>query len=309
MLDSPQIRRDRLPVIDALRGAALVAMIVYHFSWDLAYHGFVRWDVTGDPVWRGFAIAIAGSFLLLSGVALALAARGGLDPSAFVLRLAKIAAAAALVSVASWFMFPDSWIFFGILHMIAAGSVIGLAFLALPPVVTFIAAALALAVPSLLRGGVFDAAPLAFLGLSETAPISNDFVPVFPWLAPVLVGIALGRMIASGRIRLPATAMRGGLERALVTAGRWTLPIYLVHQPVLFGLVAAAASVLPANPEIERDRFVAECRPIYGDAFCGCVAEALQGTDYWAVRGGDPELSALVSTAGMACRAGETPFD
>ena len=60
-------------------GSAIVAMAAYHFSWDLAYHRLVDWDVAGDPVWRDFARTIAASFLAISGLSLVLARRAGAD--------------------------------------------------------------------------------------------------------------------------------------------------------------------------------------------------------------------------------------
>ncbi len=314
MPESAPPPRIRYPTIDVLRGVALVAMAVYHFSWDLAYHGFVAWDVAGDPGWRAFAMAIAGSFLLISGVALSLAARGGVDPGAFAIRLMKIAGAAALVSLATLFLFPDTWIFFGILHMIAAGSLIGLLFLGLPVWVTALAALAVVLLPLVVSGGMFDLRPLLFLGLSSVPPVSNDFVPVFPWLAPVLAGIALGRLVAEGRIRVSTAPLRSAGARLLALMGRWSLPIYLLHQPLLFGLVWLAAMALPPDPAVERARFEEACRQGCGPgeaacaAFCGCVADALDGTPFFMTRGGDPSMSAVVSTAVAACSPGETPM-
>lgn len=313
MSDSDLAARVRYPVLDVLRGVALVAMAVYHFAWDLAYHRFVDWDVAGDPGWRGSAMAIAASFLFLSGVGLPLAARGGLDPRAFALRLARIAAGAAAVSLATYFLFPDAWVFFGILHMIAAGSLVGLAFLRLPVAVTLAAAAVAAILPLVVSGGPFDAPALAFLGLSTTPPVANDFVPVFPWIAPVLAGIAVGRLVAGGRIRLSTRPPRDPVGSGLAVMGRWSLAIYLVHQPLLFGLVLAAAAVIPPDPAVERAGFVEACvvgcgeDPAVCRAFCGCVADALDGTDFFTVRGGNPAMEADVRGAASACSSAAPP--
>src|SRR3954454_3249220 len=69
----------RLPWIDAARGIAIAAMVVYHFSWDLRHFGFIAVDVTEQPGWRLFARVIAGSFLALVGVGLVLATRRGFN--------------------------------------------------------------------------------------------------------------------------------------------------------------------------------------------------------------------------------------
>ncbi len=71
--------RQRLPGIDILRGVAVAAMIIYHFAWDLRFFGLIQTEIVSHPLWMAFARAVAGSFLILSGVSLALMARDGLD--------------------------------------------------------------------------------------------------------------------------------------------------------------------------------------------------------------------------------------
>src|SRR5688572_15752760 len=125
-------RPARLPAIDAARGVAIVAMVVYHFAWDLGFFGFISADVGGDLGWRIFARSIAGSFLALVGVSLVLATRNGLNRGRFLRRLGVIAAAAAAITLVTRIVFPETYIFFGILHAIAVSSVLGLAFVRAP---------------------------------------------------------------------------------------------------------------------------------------------------------------------------------
>jgi uncharacterized membrane protein len=313
MDESPASAR-RLPVVDVARGLALLAMVVYHLSWDLAYVHLVAWDVAGDPLWRGFARAIAGSFLLLSGLSLALSVRGGFDGGRQALRIGKIALAAAAVSLATWIAFPDSFVFFGILHMIAVGSVLVLPLLRAPAVVSMALAVAALLLPRLLPPIDLDSPLLWPLGLGAAAPPANDYVPVFPWIAPMLAGVALGRLVADGRLGLPSVEARRGPARALAVAGRWSLVVYLVHQPLLFGLAMGLAAILPPVPSVERAWFVRDCEAGCGGwsadgpycaRFCGCVADSLAGTAFWTVRGGDPGFSSVVAAAAGTCRGGE----
>ena len=308
--------RPRLPVVDVARGVALLAMVVYHLSWDLAYARFVPWDVSGDPLWRGFAAAIAGSFLLLSGLSLVLAAERSPGLEGPLRRIGKLALAAAAVSLATYLVFPDSFVFFGILHMIAVGSLLGLPLRRAPVPLLLALAAFVLILPQVARSPAFDHPAFWPLGLSATIPPANDYVPVFPWFAPILVGMSLGRLVVSGAIRLPAVNAGRWPARAFAVAGRWSLVIYLLHQPLLFGAVDGLSRLLPPDPGTERIRFVRECTAEcagfappdagYCPRFCGCVADALEGTAFWSVRGGDPEMSSLVAAAAGTCRGADS---
>jgi len=110
----------RLQLVDALRGFAVAQMIVYHFIYDLSYFGWIDVAMTRDQPWVLWRTAIVTQFLLLVGVSLTL--RSSFKPAAadFWKRWLQIAAAALLVSVASWLVFGPRLIYFGILHFAAA---------------------------------------------------------------------------------------------------------------------------------------------------------------------------------------------
>ena len=184
----------RFAALDAARGVALAAMVVFHFAFDLDSLGLAALDVGGDPRWRWFARLIAGSFLALSGMSLVIAHANGMRWEAYLRRLAILAGAALIVTLATWLWMPREFIFFGILHSIAVASVIGLAFLRLPWPLTMIAALLVLLAPDFIASPAFDAPLLRWLGLSTITPATLDFEPVFPWLSPFLAGMALARL-------------------------------------------------------------------------------------------------------------------
>ena len=110
---SPQNRFD---AVDVARGVAIAAMVIYHFSWDLTALQFIATDVTREPGWRLFARSIATSFLILVGIGLVLAHARGLRRGPFLRRLAKVGGAALLITAVTYAAFPQSYIFFGILH-------------------------------------------------------------------------------------------------------------------------------------------------------------------------------------------------
>jgi uncharacterized membrane protein len=238
-------RKRRWPVVDVARGIAIIAMILFHFTWDLGYFGIVDYDISFSPEGRVLSHLIAGSFLFLVGMSLALAARDGLPIKPYLRRLRYVAGAAILVSLGTYFLMPDEWIFFGVLHCIALSSLLALPFIVAPLPLTIAFAIAVLALPWLFYHPLFDAPWLFWLGLNQVLPRTNDYVPLFPWFGVVLAGLAFARWIG----RYPAQIDRAeqpftsSFSRGLARLGRFSLPVYLLHQPVLMGLLWALLSV------------------------------------------------------------------
>jgi len=165
-------------------------MIGYHLVWDLAYVGLLPPGSATMPLGRGIAAAIAAVFLALAGTSFALAHAGGLRWRPWAWRLGRITLAALAVTAVTFWATPAQPIRFGILHMIALAAVLSLPFLAAPVGVPVLVALLVLAVDALATGPAPPAA--IWLGLGGPAPPASDFRPMFPWLAPVLLGLAAG---------------------------------------------------------------------------------------------------------------------
>jgi uncharacterized membrane protein len=265
---------------------ALFAMASYHFSWDLEFFGYLEPGTSTQGFLKAYARSIAGSFLFLAGVSLVLAHCRTIRPDAFLRRIAVVAGAAGLISLATYFAMPDSFIYFGILHAIAASSVIGLAFLRLPSLLTVLAGVMCLAAPQLYQNEIFNQSWLSWIGLFTVPPRSNDFVPLMPWLGPFLIGMGLTRQAVSqgltGRLAtLPASDT--ALARATRFCGRHSLAFYLLHQPILLSLVWAVSQINPSPPVDPIPGFVSECRTgcaanssaLFCEQFCSCVIDEL----------------------------------
>src|SRR5215831_13116264 len=121
-------RAGRSAIVDTLRGFAIVLMFAYHLSFDLNFFGAVRIDFNHDPFWLGFRTLIVSLFLGLVGVSLVLAGATGFNREAYLTRLGRILGCAILVSAGSYLVFPESFIYFGILHFIFAASILGVPF-------------------------------------------------------------------------------------------------------------------------------------------------------------------------------------
>jgi uncharacterized membrane protein len=227
-----------VPLVDALRGVAIVAMVAYHFSWDLSYFAFWPIDISVEPGWIAFQRLILSSFLFLVGVSLALGHGGGIRWRAFWRRWAILVAAALAMTVGTYIAFGEAFAFFGILHAIALFSLIGLLFLRLPIVVILFGAAAFIVPGVLVHSDVFNPRWLAWLGMWTEPPRTADLVGGFPWAGVPLLGIAATRWLqGSGALaRLAAWQGTSRAARLLRGAGRWSLVIYLTHQLVLLGI-------------------------------------------------------------------------
>jgi uncharacterized membrane protein len=290
----PSVPRQRFDAIDAARGIALAAMAAYHATWDLGALRLTPENFALTPLGRLAAHGIAGSFLVLVGIGLVLMNGARFTPRRFGARLARIAGAALLVTGATLVTDPSTYIFFGILHCIAVASVLALPFVRrLPAWTAVIAALLVLAAPYLVAADVLDTPVLAFLGLGRGSPQTNDYVPLFPWFGPVLAGVAVARygLAPFARSTLGAWRARGRLARGLTFAGRHSLAVYLIHQPVLLGLLTGLVSLTGPHPQAGvaefRALYVRNCVATGGEPqactkAASCVSDAFRRDGLWA---------------------------
>ncbi|WP_295317485.1 heparan-alpha-glucosaminide N-acetyltransferase [Roseobacter sp.] len=229
----------RLLWLDIARTAALVGMVVFHFFHDLEIFGILPRGTTVTGGWDVFSSLVAGSFLFIAGISFWLAHGDGVRWRSFVRRLIVLCLAAALVSLATWVVFPDNFIRFGILHCIALSGVLGLICLRLPGVVNAGLAIVFVMAPDHLRSDLFNADLLLWTGLATVTPPALDYIPVMPWSGWFLAGLAAAQMLRPGRLR-PAIALSRRYPKGaafLAWPGRHSLTIYLLHQPVLLGLI------------------------------------------------------------------------
>lgn len=244
----PTERFDRL---DALRGLAIVWMAVFHFCFDLNHYRLLRpvQFFLSDPFWTRQRVVIVSLFLLCAGAGQAAALASGQVWPRFWRRWALVALCAAGVSLGSALMFPQSWISFGVLHGVAA--MLLLVRLAMVPVLRrwpgdglqvqsglWLAGALALALPHLWRHEMFNNRLWNWTGLVSQLPVTEDYVPVLPWLGVMLCGLAVGLWLLA-RHRSVLAGPVPAVAQPLALLGRWSLSFYMLHQPVLLGLITA----------------------------------------------------------------------
>lgn len=235
-------RPGRIAALDMARTAALVAMAIYHFCFDLEMFGWLAPGTALSQPLRGLAVATAASFLCLAGLSMVLAHGQAIRWPGFWRRLGLVAGAAMLISAGSYIWAPDAYIYFGILHAIASLSLFGLIALRWPVLALVATAILAFYLPDVLA---LEPRWLLWTGLVSPTPLSLDFVPIFPWAAAFLAGMALGRLgLATGLWSRLRGWPEGRLAQRLAWPGQHSLAIYLAHQPILIALIWAVTQLL-----------------------------------------------------------------
>jgi len=245
----------RLGGIDQLRALAMLWMTAFHLAFDLNHLGWIAQNFYRDPFWTVQRTAIVSLFLFTAGLSQAVAHAQGVSWPRFWRRWAQVAGAALLVSLGSVLMFPNSFIYFGVLHGIAVMLVLvrltagwgrwlwllGACALGASGWAKTAGPAWVLAVPAL---EVFNSPALNWLGLVSRLPVTEDYVPLLPWLAAVWWGMAAGQWMLRQRPHWLGWQLGGRLGQGLCVLGRWSLSYYLLHQPVLLGTLMGVAWVL-----------------------------------------------------------------
>jgi len=200
----------RVALLDVARGLAVLAMFVFHLTWDLGHFGHIDPAIPYAPAFKLFGHSIAAAFLFVAGVSLVLAHGRGFRAGAYWRRLALLGGAALLVTAATWLAFPSAFVFFGILHCIAAASLLALPLLFLPGSAALLAGAALVAAPLVARDAFFDAPIWWWTGLSTFEPLTNDYRPLTPWSGILLIGVGVARL---ARWETPAADARGKQSR------------------------------------------------------------------------------------------------
>jgi len=221
---------DRFWEIDALRGIAIVLMIIFHLAFDLSYFGGYDLNIHSG-LWWLLGRATASIFILLAGIAISLSFSGGSPTfTSYLKRGLWVFLWGLLITAITWLFFPQEFIVFGVLHFIGLSSVIAY------PLIRY------------RYRNLFIGLAVIIIGLSLKGPIplfphsfrTFDYFPLFPWFGLFLIGIFLGNSLYPEHVRKFSIPE---ISSPLSTLGQHSLPIYLIHQPVLIALLYALGIV------------------------------------------------------------------
>ena len=207
-------------------------MVFFHFSYDLNYFRFISIHQLQDPFWLSFRWLIVSMFLFAAGISLVIVYGKGIRFPHLLKRLAILGGAALAVTIATYLIFPKAWVYFGILHLIFISTILGLLFVSKAKTSFLVGIAILLAYWS----GIWTETGTFRLlqPLLHLPRYTVDLAPLLPWFGVYLLGIAFASAGLHIRIEKHLPAHPFPLLRR---AGRHSLAIYLLHQPLLFGLL------------------------------------------------------------------------
>ena len=243
------MKKKRYEVLDVLRGIVLISMILYHGAWDLVHIFGIRWSWYRSWPGQLWQQSICWSFILLSGFCWSIGKRR-------LRRGLQVFGGGILVSLVTVLFVPKNGVLFGVL------TFLGVAMILMIPLDFWLqkcrpvwGMALSLILFGVFRGineGYlgWTGRPLvhlpdswyanlftAFLGMPESNFSSTDYFSIFPWFFLFLTGYFLHRMMAEhkwlerlGNLKISGTSWLRWL-------GKHSLQMYLLHQPVIYGVL------------------------------------------------------------------------
>ncbi|MBR9682577.1 MAG: DUF1624 domain-containing protein [Candidatus Aenigmarchaeota archaeon] len=224
--------------IDSLRGIAIVAMVISNFVTDLLFFDLYKPGLLAG-FWNLFAYATATTFILLVGISMTLSYSRTKNGAwmKYIKRGLMIFSLGVLITLVTYMFMGPGYILFGVLHLIGLSVILSVPFLKLRNLNLWIGSAL-IFLGILMKTFTVDFPWLLWLGFIPKGFASVDYFPILPWFGVVLIGIYLGNMFyPKGKRLFKLNERKDSIIKLLSYLGRNSLLIYLIHQPILIGLL------------------------------------------------------------------------
>lgn len=233
--------KQRIWELDVFRGICILGMLAVHFIFDaVELFGIISWDYPPAFVylqqWGGTL------FLLLSGICVTLGSkhirRGLIVLSCGLLCTAVTVAYARLANSGEGMI-----IWFGVLHCLGLCMLLWQLFRKMPVPVLAVLGILMAVLGIYLNNFCFSQDPYwIILGIPQVGFVSPDYFPLLPNLGFFLLGAVLGRILYKNKRSLfPKVSENNPVIAFLSACGRYSLFIYLLHQPVLMAILSLFA--------------------------------------------------------------------
>ena len=231
----------RFFLLDVSRGVSVLAMICYHFYWDLGYFGFIDLRTVMQGLGLLAAQVIGVSFITIAGISGRVLTFSNNFKAKFSKRIVRLIILSTMISLATFLIDKNSFIFFGILHFLTICSIISLILVNVTK--SYLLFLLFIVVGIISSSSISFDLPtiLSWLGFNKNPPITNDFYPLFPWLTFYLFGFWVGHILMRRKSSFLGdiffiNPVNSKLFKFIEYIGKNSLIIYILHQPILFSL-------------------------------------------------------------------------
>ena len=240
----------RYPKLDIIRGICLISMILYHTVWDLVYIYELNWGwyrSVGAFVWQQ---SICWTFILLAGFCVPLSSQP-------IRRGVIVFGAGALITAVTLILMPGQRIVFGVLTLLGSCMIlVGIwdkilrQWMAKIPAWTgmfgnFLLFAFTYSVNDRFVGffgarlmdmpdGIYRNYFTTYLGFPYRGFFSTDYFALIPWMFLFLTGYFAHFVVMNSGVK---AFFEKGNNKVLSVIGKHSLVIYMLHQPVVYGVL------------------------------------------------------------------------
>ena len=229
--------KQRIWELDAFRGICIIGVVIVHYVFDLIdLYGLVSWDYPPSILflmdWGGIL------FVVLSGICVTLGKN-------HIQRGLQVLFCGLIITAVTYGMYrmdlarKDILIYFGILHCLGICMILWHFLQHLPNWVLWLSS-----LPLVVLGFYLDTISpvnhlwLLPLGILPPTFSTADYFPLLPYLGFFLLGAFIGRTFyRNQQTLLPKIDPQHPIVHFFRFCGRHSLAIYLLHQPVLFGIL------------------------------------------------------------------------
>lgn len=227
----------RIYNLDKIRGLTIISMVLFHLMYNINFFREISWynETLLNKVWQ---LSIALSFFIISGITSTL-----LPANKNIKRGLKTSIVGLLISVSTYIFARDQFIVWGVMNglglsMIIGGLLMNNRIFSKKMILIFLLIfALTYNIPrnSLINVSFFNhlyEKNIFPLGFPSDKFVSADYFPIIPWIFAYFSGISLGNFLQKKNFY-----NKYGTDNLLAKIGRYSMPIYLIHQVILYPIV------------------------------------------------------------------------
>jgi uncharacterized membrane protein len=244
-------RHKRFWEIDLVRTVALLGLLNFH-TLELLHYFDLYPTLLRTGVWFWIRAFNCGLFIFPAGVALTIAYSRGKNRSSFILRGLKLFGLGMALTLLSLLVVPEEYVRFGILHFFGIAFMLAPLFLRFRYINLILGTAVMVIGLYLLAQGIYVDSPW-LLWLMPYGFSTLDYWPLVPWFGLFLLGMFFGEILyPQGNRGFNIPEISNPVASAVMLLGRHPLLVYIVHLPILIGVLLALFpdKILPQITEV-----------------------------------------------------------